>query len=184
MAIIAKAGGTGTFERPTIGEPHLAVCSNIYGPFVSSYEWQGKKITSNKVIFLFELEQTIKEGEYAGKRFTVSEKFTLSLNEKAKMRPFIEAWAGKTFSEEQLLGFDIETLIGKSLNVNLLEKAKKNGQGTTVVIASVFPRMKGQEPMIPELPLTYMPKWVADLLGIQHEQQTSTTETFEDDITF
>ncbi|MFA5376840.1 MAG: hypothetical protein WC455_13910 [Dehalococcoidia bacterium] len=186
MAIIAKAGGSVTFEKPSTGEPHRAVLSNIYGPFISSYEWQGKKVTSNKVILMFELDQTIKEGEFAGKRFTVSEKFTLSLGEKSKLRPFIEAWAGKPFTaDEQVNGFDIEVLIGKNCNLNLIEKPKKNGAGKSIVIASIFPRMKGQEPMSPELPRSYMPKWVADLLGVQSNGDSQQSpDNFEDDIPF
>lgn len=53
-------------------------------------------------------------------RHYVSRKFTLSLNEKAALRPFLEQWRGRGFTNDELYnsqGFDMETLIGSNCNL-------------------------------------------------------------------
>ncbi len=65
MAIMVKDNG-GTFERPDSGM-HKAVCTNVYGPFREQYEWNGKTISAEKIVVMFELDQIIQEGEFKGK---------------------------------------------------------------------------------------------------------------------
>ncbi len=182
MSIMVSDSGK-QFERPAPGL-HQAVCSNVYGPFRETYEWQGKPISSDKVIIMFELDQIIKEGEYVGKRFTISARFTASLHEKSKLRPFLESWKGKAFTPDGLLGFDMEKLIGVNCQLNLIEKDRRGG-GKTVVIGGIVPRAEGQEKMEPELPRDHMPKWIKDILEAQHPiHSQNTTEDFVDDIPY
>ena len=183
MAIIVSNNGK-DFEKPRPGW-HQAVCTNVYGPFKESYEWQGKKITSDKVVIMFELEQLITEGEYQGKRFTTSGRFTASLHEKGKLRPFLEAWKGKAFTQEGLERFDLELLIGVNCNLSLIEKDKRGG-GKSLVIASIGPRREEQEKMAPELPRDHMPKWIKDILEAQQggHSGNASPDDFQDDIPF
>lgn len=45
-------------------------------------------------------------------RLLLRSRFTLSLHEKSRLRPFLEAWRGKTFTEQdEAEGFDLEKLI-------------------------------------------------------------------------
>lgn len=182
MSIMVSDSGK-DFERPSPGL-HQAVCTNVFGPFRETYEWQGKPISADKVIVMFELDQTIKEGEFIGKRFTISARFTASLHEKSKLRPFLESWKGKAFTPDGLLGFDMEKLIGVNCQLNLIEKDKRGG-GKTVVIGGIVPRAESQEKMEPELPRDHMPKWVKDILEAQHPiHSQNTPEDFTDDIPF
>jgi hypothetical protein len=183
MAIIVSSNGK-DFEKPKTGW-HQAVCSNVYGPFTESYEWQGKTVTAKKVVILFELDQLITEGEYKGKRFTTSGRFTASLHEKGKLRPFLEAWKGKAFTEEGLERFDLELLIGVNCNVSLIEKEKRGG-GKSVLIASIGPRREEQEKMVPELPRDFAPKWIKDILAAQQGTDSghASPDDFQDDVPF
>jgi hypothetical protein len=59
-----------------------------------------------------------------GKPYMVSKKYTLSLHEKASLRQMLEVWRGKKFTEDELDGFDLETLIGVQCQIQVA-----HGQG-------------------------------------------------------
>jgi hypothetical protein len=54
----------------------------------------------------------IAENMENGKPFTVSRRFNLSLHKKAALRATLEGWRGRAFSDTELMGFDLEKLIG------------------------------------------------------------------------
>jgi hypothetical protein len=174
MPIIVSDSGK-DFEKPSVGW-HQAVCTNVYGPFKETYEWQGKPITAQKVVIMFELSERIKEGDFANQRFTAS------LGEKSKLRPFLESWKGKAFTPEGLQAFDLELLIGVNCQVNLIEKDRRGG-GKTIIIASIGPRRQDLEKMDPELPRDFAPKWIKDIIEEQKPASEPTSE-FTDDIQF
>jgi hypothetical protein len=76
-----------------------------------------------KVRIVFETEATV-EKEINGQTVlvpaTISRKFTASLNEKAPLRAFLEAWRGRKFTAGEAKAFDAEQLLGVPayLNVN------------------------------------------------------------------
>lgn len=47
-----------------------------------------------------------------GRPFAVSQFYTVSLHEKAKLRADLEAWRGRKFTPEELEGFDIGSVLG------------------------------------------------------------------------
>lgn len=158
MALTAKAEG-GVFERPPTGM-QAAVCSAVHDLGMQA-GFQGK--VQHKVVIVWELAERRKEGEFAGKRFTVSKTYTLSLFEKATLSADLENWRGKAFApEEREAGFDLEKLLGANATLNLIEKTNQAGR-TFVVVAGVMPKLKAVEQMIPE-EANFMPKWVKELL--------------------
>lgn len=81
------------------------------------------------------------------KPYMVSKKYTLSLHEKANLRLMLEVWRGRKFTDSELEGFDLETLIGVACQVQVAHgqgdegayafpqvilKAAKNGRPTEV----------------------------------------------------
>ena len=52
--------------------------------------------------------------------YIVMQRYTLSLHEKSKLRPMLEAWRGKKFTAEELEGFDLEKLIGVNCQVQVV----------------------------------------------------------------
>jgi len=70
---------------------------------------------------------------------------TLSLSEKANLRPFLESWRGKKFTAEEIRGFDITAVAGKPAYLNIIHETKqKNGKAVTYAnIASIMPLPKG-----------------------------------------
>lgn len=75
-----------------------------------------------------------------GKRFAVRKRYTLSLHEKATLRKELEMWRGQKFTKEQLAGFDLETLVGVSCQVQTIHKVTDDGKVYCNVAAVVTAR--------------------------------------------
>lgn len=78
--------------------------------------------------------------------------FGLSLGEKSNLRPFLEAWRGKKFDDNELFGFDLEKLIGACCQIQIIH-TRKNGKVYGNVQA-VVPYPKGAAKMT--VPSTYV----------------------------
>jgi hypothetical protein len=149
----------GEFERPATGMIS-AVCANVFDlGMVPGF--QG--VITHKAVIMWELDQRLTKGEYAGKRFTMCKSYTASLNEKSNLRKDLESWRGKPFTAEELNGFDLDKVKGIMCLLNLIEKPKAAG-GTSIVVASVNPPMKGAVSMTVETPADYVPKWIREIL--------------------
>ena len=103
---------------------HQAVCVfvNDIGTQVGEYNGERKELP--KVIVSWEIKETMKDGEFAGKRFMLSKYYTKSLHEKANLTKDLENWRGKKFSQEELNGFDLDNLIGVNCYLNVIETEK------------------------------------------------------------
>lgn len=71
----------------------------------------------------------------------ISKEFTLSLHEKGVLRPFLQSWRGKPFTDEELEKFDVSKLLGAACVLNIVHN-ESNGN-TYANIASIAPLMKG-----------------------------------------
>lgn len=173
MSVMVKDNGGG--KAPPAGV-HNAVCARVWD-LGEQPGFEGKM--QHKIVLVWELDARIEDGEHAGKRYITMQSYTASLNEKARLRQHLEAWRGRAFSQEELTaGFDVEKLIGKQCQMNLVEYAKKNG-GTGTKIASIMPPPANAPQMEVELDESYMPEWVKEALGKKEKE-----DTFEDDVPF
>lgn len=77
--------------------------------------------------------------------------FTLSLNERARLRGFLENWRGRAFSAEELEGFDVGKVLGAPCMLNMVERVKPDGSKRTV-IGGVSRVPKGMKIPLPENP--------------------------------
>lgn len=184
MSIVVKDNGQ-SYEQPPAGM-HLAVCTNVYDLGLQ-IGFQG--VAKPTVVILWELFERQSKGDYAGKRFLVSKRYTASLNEKANLRKDLDSWRGRPFTEEEIKGFDLERLIGVNCLINLAETKTKKGNNFMAVM-SVNPPMKGQEKMTIETPRDYIPKWIEELLKTKVATEDSdggpqpSIDDFQDDIPF
>jgi hypothetical protein len=87
----------------------------------------------HKVQLVWELSATMADG----RPFTVRKRYTASLHEKSNRHKDLKAWRGKSFSAEELKGFDIEKVLVAPCQV-LVQHAEKDGQ----VYANVAAVMK------------------------------------------
>lgn len=69
--------------------------------------------------------------------------YTLSLNEKSKLRPLLASWRGRDFNEQELAGFEMKNILDKPCMMNVISMEKNNKKRS--VIASIMPLPKGSE---------------------------------------
>jgi len=107
---------------------HLARLYRIIDLGTQMREYEGKVTMSRKGKFFFELHGEDAEGKPLltsdGKPLIQSREYTISLNEKANLRRDLEAWRGKSFSEAELKGFQLKTLLGHFCMVNISHRQK------------------------------------------------------------
>ena len=115
--------------------------------------------THHKVAVLFEMAKTMSEGDYTGKRFVLSKIYTLTLGKKANLRKDLESWRGRQFTEEELLGFDLEKLVGVNAMINVIHVIK--GEKTFANISAIMKQQTGSEKMVPEN--KELPKWIIEM---------------------
>jgi hypothetical protein len=72
--------------------------------------------------------------------YMVMATFTNSLHEKSRLRPMLEAWRGRKFTNEELDGFDLEKLIGANCQVQVIHAI--TDKGTYANIQAVVPKQK------------------------------------------
>ncbi len=83
-----------------------------------------------------------------GKPYLVRQDYRASLHEKARLRKDLEAWRGRPFTFDELVGFDLEQVIGAGCMLNMVEKAGKQG-GKFSNIAGIMPLIKHMEKLEP-----------------------------------
>lgn len=102
----------------------------------------------HKIRLSFELPNELhefKEGE-GEKPFSISQEYTLSVNEKANLRKLLHSVVGKSLSDSEAEAYNLEDLVGKPLVVTVVHK--KGDRGEFAVIEGTSPIMKGTE--VPE----------------------------------
>lgn len=144
MPIIAKEGESKIKQIPPAGT-HVARCYSVIDMGTQNTPFG----ESHKIRITWELPTetaVFKEGG-AEEPFAVGKEYTLSLYEKANLRHDLESWRGKAFTEEQLGGFDISTLLGAACLLGVIHKPGKENK-TYANVASVSALPKGMK--VPE----------------------------------
>lgn len=123
---------------------HRAVCVAYIDLGTQEGEWQGEVTRKPKVMFVWELpdEPIIVDG--VSKPQTVHLRLTNSLHEKSGMRHHLESWRGRAFTDEERGGFDLDNILGKACQVNVIHEADKNDKRKVwAKVTAVLPLSKG-----------------------------------------
>lgn len=113
-------------------------------------EWAGETKIQHKCLLTFEIDEW-KDG--TEDRLIVSRQFTASLDERGNLRKFLQGWRGRSFTDEELKAFDLDTLVGVNAILSLVHNTK-NGK-TYCNIASASRLLKGMDKM--EVSAAYVP---------------------------
>ena len=132
MAIKGKVGGS--FEMTPAGV-HKARCVRIVD--MGTQHNIKFDVLRRRVMFLFELPET---QMVDGKPFSISSFFTLSMNKKSNLRPFLESWRAKKFKDDEAANFDISKLVGIPCTLNIVH------DGDYANIQSIMPCKKSECP--------------------------------------
>ena len=139
MGLIAKNEGI-EYERLEDGV-YTAVSQMLIDLGIQNNERFEKK--QRKFIIVWQiLGQTIEiNGEE--KPRVISKEYTLSLNEKSKLRADLQAWRGKAFTADELNGFDLINILNKPCQLQIITEEKNNKPHTN--IASIMAMPKGMQ---------------------------------------
>lgn len=133
MSIYVSDSGGGNFTPHPTGL-HQMVCCDVIDNGVCPTAYGPKR----KVTIRWESQELSEKGH----RMTVQQRYTASLNEKARLRQDLEAWRGRAFTADELRKFDLENLIGANAMVNVVHRQDNQGK-TWGNVASLAPLMKG-----------------------------------------
>lgn len=84
--------------------------------------------TNRLVRMCFELLGETYEVNEETKGRQVAKEFPLFLSEKANLRKFLESWRGEGFTANELAGFDLRGMMGKTAQIQIAHKEGKNGE--------------------------------------------------------
>lgn len=140
MAFIVKDNGGEDFERLEAGM-YQAVCVAVVdlGIYDSPF---GK---NKRCALCFETAETMKEGDNTGKPFYFTKLYSPSLSKKSNLRKDLANWRGRDFTDQELLGFDLDNILGVNCQLNLVQIEKNDKTYTN--IATINPSIKGMQPI-------------------------------------
>ncbi len=158
MAFLLKDKG-GTEIAPVPVGMHHAVCYGVVD--IGTQPAFGKFGAKRKVIILFEIPSLrieIPDKQDEKKKLNLprvlSIKETATLSSKGNLRPILEGWRGRVFTEEELKGFDIHKVIGANALLNVIHEERD--QKKYANISSVNPLAQGMQKIKSEqLPITF-----------------------------
>lgn len=124
MSLIAKDSGGKNFP-PTEAGLHKAILYAIFD--IGTQKNVKYDSESRKIILIWELPylriNIEKEGEETKNLpRVISNTYTLSLGEKSNLRHALETWRGKTFTSDELEGFDLKNVLGKTCQIQVVHK--------------------------------------------------------------
>lgn len=193
MALIAKEkGGSGGYD-PVEAGTYPARCVAVVDLGIQHNTFNNKD--QEKVLLMFELptERITVDGE--DKPRWLSARYTMSLNEKATLRKTLDAWRGKPFTPEELLGFDLSNVINAPCMLTVTN-TEKNGN-TYANISGVSKLMKGMEvPALENEPIVFdmeaenaeevkakLPDWVQKIIeeSVSWKSRKAEMDVLDDD---
>ena len=132
----------GDFTPPPSGT-HPAICYRVIDLGTQKVEWKGQIKFQRKVLLSWELPTERMDDD---RPFTISQRYTFSTHEKARLRQDLESWRGKRFTEADFGegGFDIKNILSKPCLLSIVHNEKEGG-GVYANIHSVGAFPKGME---------------------------------------
>ena len=139
MGLTAKDKGNGKDFEPIPEGMHHAICYGLYDLGTQYNERFGK--SAHKVLIQWELpNQRIeieKDNETLDLPRATSKIYTLSLHEKSNLKKDLASWRGKSFTPEELEGFDLRAILGINCTLQIIHN-KKDGN-TYSNVATIVP---------------------------------------------
>lgn len=119
----------GTFPAICVDEIDLGMVTSSFG---------GETNERHMVRIVWQLG----EDDEKGKPYQIKQDYTASLHEKSNLRKVLQSWRGKAFTDNELFGFDLETVVGTGCLISVVHNAGRKG-GTFANVGSVMKLPKG-----------------------------------------
>lgn len=140
------------FELPPSGT-HKAICYRVIDLGTQDTTYNGQAKRQHKILISWELPEELMSD---GRPFSIGNRYTWSMSDKAALRADLESWRGVPFTEKDFGegGFDIKNIVGKGCLLTVVQESK--GGKTYANIKSISKLMKGMEIGAPKNPVTYL----------------------------
>lgn len=128
-----------------------------------------------KHVYVFELEEKIPDGSYAGEPYIISATYTDSFHEKSRLTEVIRALKGCGLTAQEMKsGFDPETLVG--LNCKIVTVNRVNAAKTSATIVSFLKRDASAPLLTPTFDRSKVPNWVQRLRDQRLDKPNATDD--------
>lgn len=137
MSMIASDNG-GVSIPKLDGGVYTAISSAIIDLGIQTSEKFGN--TQRKFMMIWNILG--EEIEFNGEKLprTMSKEYSFSLNEKSTLRKDLQAWRGRTFTEEELRKFDVLNVINKPCQLQILLEEKNGKQYNNIASIMALPK--------------------------------------------
>jgi len=145
MSLIASAGSASPRVLPPTGS-HVARCVQIIDLGTQddvSPTYGARIVHKARVTWELPLEKRVFDETKGEQPFFVSKKYTVSLTDKSNLTKDLQSWRGKSFTEEELKGFELKNILGKVCMVSIIHKVGKQSGKTNEEITAVSQIPKG-----------------------------------------
>jgi hypothetical protein len=132
---------SGTDYKPLPAGNYAATCIRVIDLGTQTTNYQGEEKSARKVRIFWEIPEETVEWEGQVRPATISSTYTASLHEKANLRKVLESWRGRSFTPDELKGFDTKNVLGAPCLLNVVH-TEKDGR-TYANVAGVTPLIKG-----------------------------------------
>ena len=137
MSFLAPKPSAGREFLPPPAGTHAAICYRLIDLGTQETMQKGKLKLQRKILVSWEL---VDEKTPEGFPFTVHQRYTFNMSEKAYFRADIESWRGQAFTQEELEAFDIENLLGRACLVSIVHETKNGKTYANVKNVAKVPR--------------------------------------------
>lgn len=125
---------------PAPAGTHIARC---YGCVSLGTQHSEQFADAFKVLLLFEMPfERIKMEDGKEMAMTISKEYTLSLGKKSNLRKHLDSWRGRSFTEEELKGFEVSKVVGAPCQITVVHSTSGSGN-TYAKIESITGLAKG-----------------------------------------
>lgn len=141
MSTLPTPSEGGNFEPAPEGT-HLAICYRVIDLGTQQSSYQGAARRVHKVLISWEIPGELMSN---GDPFTIHQRYTWSMSEKALLRQHLESWRGRKFTDHDFgpEGFNVRNLLGVPCLMTIVHTTK-DGR-TYANIGSIAKIMKGME---------------------------------------
>lgn len=127
MDIVLTAAPASSSRELIPADSHIARCIELISIGTVTKEFEGKSKTLQQLRITWELPELMHEYDGKQEPARIGQTFTASLHEKSGLRKVLKSWRGKDFTEEELKGFSLRTILGAPclLTISHTEKGGK-----------------------------------------------------------
>ena len=114
---LTVSSGESDYEVVPAGQ-HQAVCYRLVDAGTREEQYKDNPPKKRHSVFIYWELPEVKMAD--DRPFTISKKYTLTLNENGTLYKDLKTWRGKAFTAEELKGFDLLNILGKTAQLEVV----------------------------------------------------------------